>query len=443
MKRILISFLIIFTILTSLALPCFADEIPAPPDIHGEAGMLLDLKTGRVLFSKNPDKKLYPASTTKILTAIIVLEEADLNEVVTATSAAISPISLEDSSMGILIGEQLTVDQLLNGMLVASANDAANVLAVHLAGSIEAFAEKMNQRAKSLGAVNSNFVNPHGFHDDNHYTTANDLAAIARYAMTNEKTSEKFREIVSTARVTMEPTNKYTDTRYLSSTNHLISKVRNLHHYYEPAIGVKTGYTSQAGHCLVAAAKKDETEFLTVIMKCQNEGSKTGAYSFTDTRALFDYAFENYAYQTVAETTDIISDSKVYEAKDAVRVALTPKTRLSSLLPKNIDKEKDIEKKITVNEEIKAPIAKGDVLGSVSYMYNGETLGTTELVASNDVERDTLLFIIHGVVKVVTSPLFYIPIILIIILIIYLRVSREKRRRLRRSRLKYPRNNRY
>lgn len=443
MKKAFASILIIFTVIANTVIPCFA-EVPPAPEVHGEAGLLLDLKSGRVLYSKNPDKKLYPASTTKILTAVIVLEEANLADVVTATTSAISPITLEDSSMGILIGEQLTVEQLVNGMLVHSANDAANVLAVHLAGSIEAFAEKMNQKAKSLGAVNSNFVNPHGFHDDNHYTTANDLAAIARYAMTNEKISAKFREIVATNRYIIEPTNKYTETRYLSTTNHLISKIRNLHHFYENAIGIKTGYTGQAGHCLVAAAKKDETEFLTVVMKCQNEGSKAGAYSFTDTRALFDYAFKNYSYQTVADTTDIVSDSKVYEAKDAVRVALIPEKKVSSLLPKNIDLEKDIEKKITTpDEEIKAPIAKGDVLGSVTYLYNGEELGTTNLVASNDVERDTLLFIIHGFVNVITSPFFYVPIIILAGLIIYFKVNREKRRRNRRRNLSYPRNNRY
>lgn len=439
-KKFIVSLSVILGILLNTVLPCFAaPALPSAPEIHGEAGILMDLKTGRVLYSKNPDEKLFPASTTKILTAVIVLEEADLSEVVTATSAAISPITLEDSHMGILVGEQLTVEQLLYGMLVYSANDAANVLAVHLAGSIDAFAEKMNQKAKSVGAVNSHFANPHGFHNPDHYTTANDLAAIARYAMNDAKISEKFREIVSTSRYIIEPTNKYTQTRYLSSTNHLISKIRNSNHFYEPAIGIKTGYTGQAQNCLVAAAKKENTEFLSVILKCQNEGSGSGAYTFVDTKALFEYAFENYEYRTVAKTTDIVSDSKVYEAKDSVRVALTPKSEIGSLLPKQLDLNTDIERNIKIDEQIKAPIEKGAVLGTVTYLYDGETLGTCELIASNSVERDNVLFFIHGFINVVTSPFFYIPIILLTALIIYLRIRRNNKRNARRRNMTFNR----
>lgn len=441
-RKSLFAVLLAAAVLINIVIPVFAD-VPTPPDIHAEAGILMDLKTGRVIYSKNPDEKLYPASTTKILTAIIALEEGNLDDVVTASADAIAPITLQDSHMGILVGEQLTLDQLVNGMLIYSANDAANVIAVHIAGSLDAFAQKMNQKAKAIGAVNSNFVNPHGFHNDNHYTTASDLAAIARYAMTNDKISAKFREIVSTDLFTIQPTNKYKEVRYLSSTNHLISKRRNSYHYYPYAIGVKTGYTSQAKNCLVAAASKDGTEFLTVVLKDENTNSTDGAYTFVDTRALFDYAFENYQYQAVSKPGDILSDSKVEEAKNSVRVALTPKDEIGALLPKGIDIDNAITKDIKVNEDIQAPITKGDVLGSVSYTYNGENIGTTDLIASNDVERDTILFIIHSVVKVVTSPFLYVPVILLAVLIVVLKIRKGNNRKSRRGGFGYGRRNRY
>lgn len=443
-KKIFFSAVLIIAVLFSIISPVFA-EPDTIPDIHAQGAVLMDMKTGRIIYSKNPDEKLYPASTTKILTAIIALEECgdSLETVVTASSDAISPITLDDSHMGILIGEQLTVENLINGMLVASANDAANVLAVHISGSLSGFAELMNQKAKAIGAVNSNFVNPHGYHDENHYTTANDLAAIARYAMTNEKISPKFREIVAKSRYIIEPTNKYKETRYLSSTNHLISKIRNSHHFYAPAIGIKTGYTSHAGNCLVAAAKKDDTEILSVLLKCQNEGSGDSAYSFTDTKALFEYAFENYQYTSVAMPGDIVSDSKVEEAKDSVRVALTPKQEIGALLPKTIDLKAEIKVNMDIPEEFTAPIEKGQSLGKAVYSYKGEILGTTEIVAGNAVERDTILFIIHRIVDVVTNPIFYIVLVLIVMIIVILKIKRNKRRKERRRNLRFGNTNRY
>ncbi|MCX7714598.1 MAG: D-alanyl-D-alanine carboxypeptidase [Clostridia bacterium] len=431
MKRIFL-FCVMLVFSLNICSPVFAAVEPAP-EIHGEAGVLMDLKTGRVLYSKNADKRMYPASTTKILTAIIALEKGNLSDVVTASSAAIAPITLQDSHMGILVGEQLTLEQLIYGMLVYSANDAANTIAVYLGGSIQGFADMMNQKAKEIGAVNSNFVNPHGFHDDNHYTTANDLAAIARYAMQNEK----FRQIVSTPRYIIPPTNKYHEERILSSTNHLISKIRNSYHYYPYAIGIKTGYTSQAGNCLVAAAKQGDTEFLSVILKSDNQGTTDGAYSFVDTKKLFEYAFANYEYQTIATQGDIVSDSKVYEAKDNVRVALTPESNVSALLPKATDKSSEITSEITVNEKIRAPISKGDALGSVTYKYKDEVLGTTNLVAANDVKRDNILFVIHGTINTISNPLFIVCVILLAGLVIIMKIRTQKRRSLRRSKLGY------
>ena len=163
------------------------DESLTPPDVsYSKAALLMDMNTGRMIYGKNVDVKMYPASTTKMMTCILALEMGNMADIVTANYQALASITLDDSQIGILIGEEFTFEQLVYGMMVQSANDAANVIAIHLAGSIDAFVELMNQKAQELGMTNTHFVNACGIHDDNHYTTARDLAILARYAMQNE-----------------------------------------------------------------------------------------------------------------------------------------------------------------------------------------------------------------------------------------------------------------
>lgn len=415
------------------------------PASHAGAAILADMASGKILFSKNPNERVYPASTTKILTGIIVLENAQLDDTVVATSEALESITNKHSHMGILVGEELTVEQLLYGMLVYSANDAANVLAVHVAGSIDAFVQKMNDKAAELGANNTHFSNPHGFHDDTHYTTAADLLLIARYAMQNEK----FREIVKTDMYTIPATNKYKETRYLSSTNHLISRRRYSNYYYDKAIGIKTGFTDEAGSCLVSAAVSGDTELISIVMKCANSTLvQNGAYSFVDSKELLEYGFTNFKHITIAAAGDIVSDSSVYEAQDNIRVAMTVENNISNILPIDYNSN-DITSEITYNsKKISAPISKGDILGKITYKYNGEEIGTTQLVATNDVRKDYIIATIHLILKIIFNPIFIILFAAIVILRIRAVVIRNKRRRKRRSRLQHvntgknPRNKR-
>lgn len=401
------------------------------PELHSNYYLLADLDSGKILNSKNKDEKVYPASTTKILTAILVLERDNLDDVVTATDEAISPITMKHSNMGIRVGEQFTVEQLLYGMLVASANDAANVLAVHTAGSLSDFASLMNAKAREIGAEGSSFVNAHGFHDDDHYTTVSDLAKISCYAMKNEK----FAEIVKTAKYQIPATDKYPEVRYLSNTNMLISSNKGADHIYKNAIGIKTGSTDEAGSCLVSAAESNGTRLLCIVMHCQNQGVGEQAYSYTDTRAMFDYGFDRYVHKTIAELSDIVESSKVREAKNAKRVSLSPEQEIRVLLPKDTDMTQ-IKAEVELEQPIKAPIKKGDALGSVSYSLNGEIIGTTKLVAANDVERDILLHIIYTVWDIISNPIVFISCVLLVILLLYARSVRRKKRRERRRKLR-------
>lgn len=407
-----------------------ADSTDEFPELHTDYYMLADLDSGDILSSKNIDKKVYPASTTKILTGIIALENLDLSKVVTATNEAIDPIDNKHSNMGIRVGEELTVEQLLYGMLVHSANDAANVLAIEVSGSLDQFAALMNKRASELGAENSHFTNAHGFHDDNHYTTVSDLAKIACYAMQNEK----FREIVSTSRYQIPPTNKYDQIRYLTNTNMLISNNRSSMHLYKYTIGIKTGHTDESGSCLVAAADKNGTKLLSIVMKCPNDGYNEKAYSFVDTRALFEYGYNHFTRIVVASKEDIVSNLKVKEAKGGTKVSLSPAKDIAVLLPKDTDKS--LIKCDTETDEAKAPIDKGDILGKATYSLDGKVLGTVNLIAANDVKRDLLLHIIYSITHILSNPLVIIALIVLIIFILYARSLRRKKRRLQRRRLR-------
>lgn len=400
-----------------------------PPNIRfAQSALLMDMASGRVLYSKNLDERVYPASTTKIMTGILALEALNMGDTVTATYEALKTITLEDSHMGILMGEELTVEQLIKGMLVYSANDAANVLAIQVSGSIESFVDLMNQKAQELGMTNTHFANPCGVHDDNHYTTARDLAILSKYAMKNEQ----FREIVKMPIYKIPPTNKYTAERILVNTNLFLGTSRSTYYYYPPAIGIKTGHTSQAGYCLVSAASYNDIEFLAIVMHCSDEDTREQAYSYIDSKTLFDFGFDHYTKQQIASVGDIVADSKVYEAKNDMRVAVTVEDDLSALIPSGENSAENIKTTVNLPEQLDAPITKGDVLGTVEYTYNDVPLGTVNLVATNDVERNTLLHIFHLIIKVITSPFFLVPVIILLIILIFARRRKKKIERQKR-----------
>ncbi|MCD8390643.1 MAG: serine hydrolase [Firmicutes bacterium] len=406
------------------------DSLTQPDITASQAALLLDIDSGRLLYGKNIDVKLYPASLTKIMTAVIALEQGNLDDTVTVTYDAISSINyLEDSNMGLLTDEQLTLDQLVSAMLIHSANDAANVIACHISGSMDAFVELMNSKAAELGMSNTHFENPSGSHDDNNYTTARDIATLAQYAMQNEK----FKEIVKTPIYKIPETNKYTiGERTLVNTNLFLGTSRSMYQYYAPATGIKTGHTSQAGYCLVASASYNDCNLIAVSMKCDQTDSYGDPYTYTDCRTLFEFAFNNYVNQQLAAPGDIISDSKVYEAKNDTRVALTVDTNVSALVPSDIDAAADIVTNIEVPEQISAPVTKGEQIGTVSYTYNGTQIGTANLIATNDVARNGFLHVFNSIMKVITSPFFFIPVILLIILALYMRHRKRKLERKRR-----------
>ncbi len=405
------------------------DSLTAPDASHAGAALLMDMNSGRLIFGKNIDERLYPASTTKMMTGILALESGKMGETATATYEALKDITLEDSHMGILIGEQLTMIDLVNGMMVYSANDAANVIAIQVAGSIEAFVDLMNAKAQELGMTSTHFVNACGVHNDDHYTTASDLAKLAKYCMQNED----FRNIVKQSIYTIAPTNKYARQRDLASTNMFLSTAFSSRHIYKPCTGIKTGTTDAAGHCLVASAEYNGMTLLGIVLKCDDLNVNENAYSYVITRDMFDFGFNNYESGILASPGNIVYDSKVYEAKDDKRVTLTVDRELSALVPIGGDISSEVTSNIELSEDVlKAPIAKGDVLGQVSYIYRGTEIGRADLVAANDVEQNMVLHVFHIVIGIIINPLVFIPVILLIILALAVRSRRRRRERKRR-----------
>lgn len=404
-----------------------------PPSITAQSAVVMDSKSGTIIYTKNEHEKVFPASTTKIMTAILALEMTEDPETpVTATIQALAPITNEDSHMGLLVGETLPMSKLIEGMLVASANDAANVIAIHLAGSVDAFADLMNQKAQSLGAYNTNFVNANGMHDDNHYTSAYDLAIMTQYAMKNEQ----FREYVKQVSFQFPATNKHSSPQVLSNTNLFLSRARSSHHIWAPVIGVKTGFTSMAGSCLVTAAQNNDNELISVVMNCHNADNGPGATSYIESKSLLNFGFNNYRYTSLAKAGDVISSSKVYEALHDTRVSMTIDTDLGALLPKSIDPAEDVKIDLEIPDKFKAPIRKGDALGTVSYTYQDQEIAYATLIAANNVELNTLLFLFHTIINIVTSPFFFIPAILIIALLSIRSYNKKKReKRLRKTRM--------
>ncbi len=365
-KKILLITLCIKLLLTNTAMAAPNNQ----PNIKSPAAILIDAKTGQVLYGKNINKSFYPASITKIMTALILLEEGDLDKVVKIREDVSSLIEPGSSQIYLMPGEKLTREQLLYALLTESANDAAVAIAQDVAGSIENFADRMNEKAKKLGATHSHFVNPNGLHHEDHYVTAKDMAIIAREAMKNPI----FRDAVSTVRYIIPATEKQ-DTRYLYNGNRLIKESTYKNYYYKEAIGIKTGYTSHAKNTLVGGAKKGNLELITVVLNAN------GTEVYEDTHALLDYGFENFTSKTAVKKGQVIEDLTLNNADEPLPVSASKTLQYASL--KNSDTE--ITSTVNLSKDLSLPIEKGEIVGTMEYSLKGQPVDTVSLVAEKNI----------------------------------------------------------
>ena len=310
-------------------------------DVYSEAAILIEKETGKILYEKNINEKMYPASTTKILTAIIAIENCDLNEQAIASKEAVRSVKTGYSTAAIQIGEAFTVEELLKVLMVHSANEAGNILAEHIAGSVEEFAKLMNIKAREIGCENSNFVNPHGAHEDNHYTTAHDLALIGRYAMQNET----FRKIVSTMECSLPNTEYWTEDdslkygeRKFYNTNDLM--LSNSKYYYQYVNGIKSGYTTPAKNCLVTGSNRYGFELIAVVLHAETTMNGESARN-VDTINLLDYGYSNFNKE------DIIAEYKLKQENEQKHV-----TGIVTNTNSDIDKNDDNSSGVLINVKV-------------------------------------------------------------------------------------------
>lgn len=356
-------------------------------DFQSDIVYMINLDQGTVVFNKNSTKRTAMASLTKITTCLLVLENVkDLDTEVTVKQEVIDTLVGTNSSLSNLhAGEVLTVRQLLSLMMVHSGNDAAAVLADYVGGSISNFVTMMNDYVKELGCKNTHYTNPHGLDEDGHYTTAQDLAVIAKKALENDT----FKSIVGQSSYTLPDTNKRKSITY-SNTNFLLSRYSG--YYYEPCKGIKTGTTEKAGQCLLSYATKNGYTYLCVIIggqKLYNSTSHEINIAFNETIRAYKWAFSNLKLKVVANPNTIVTVEKISMARKVDTVQLVPAKEVTALLPTDVDSSGvSIEVvKGSIPDNLHAPLKAGEKVGEANILYAGDVLCTVDLVAATDVRR--------------------------------------------------------
>jgi D-alanyl-D-alanine carboxypeptidase (penicillin-binding protein 5/6) len=378
-KQILIMMLVCGLVMTSLIKPSYAE---GEPNIVGESAVLIDMDSGKVLWGKNETLERPLASTTKILTGLIAIEKGKLNDEVLIGK---NPTLEEGTRVYLIEGEKETLENLLYGMLLNSANDAAYAIAEHVGGSVEGFAKLMNERALKIGAKNSHFVNPNGLTAAGHYTTAKDLALIAREAMKNPT----FRKIVGTKN---RPWKGASWQSTLLNQNKLLTE-------YPGTIGVKTGYTKAAQMCLVNATERNGTRLLSVVL------GSPGRNIWTDTKAILDYGFKNYKTQTIANKGEVVLKQTI-EKQQLVAVLAND----FSILQKNGSGTLPEGKAII--KELILPIHKGDIIGQKEFYLDHKKIGTINIISTVEIKHKFNLSDFWNIFATVMTILFFLLIIL-------------------------------
>ena len=421
-RRFIAVFLSALTLCGLLTVPASALE---DPDIRAKAALLVEAETGTILYDKNCHDELSIASTTKIMSALLVFEAIDrgelrLDQSITATASALRGLPEDGSTADIVEGETLTVEQLLYCMLVISANETCNILGEAMAGSVEGFVERMNQRAQELGCQNTHFANTTGLTQSGHYSSAYDLYLITRQAMQYDE----FMTMVNTKSYEIPPTNKTEEERVLHSTNALISNWRLAGYLYSGAQGIKTGSTDAAGQCLVSSAVRGSRTLISVVLGAERVEKENGSgyivESFTETARLFDWGFDNFSAQQVLDKNELVQEVQVSLSKEVGSVAVHPAEDASAMLPKDIDISA-LTRTITLdNDPALAPIAAGDRLGEITVSYNGTDYVTVPLLAVADVSASRFLLAGHTISEFFSQRSARIAVIALLVLVVAL-----------------------
>lgn len=429
-------------VLAAVMLFCPAAAISYEPDftLTSKAVYLENLDTGLVLYEKNADQQMYPASLTKIMTAILVLENVkDLDQ-----ETAAYPMWIQDmlygtnaSLGGLIVGEKLTIRQLLTSALVQSGNESAMILAGYVGSGgmadfmprdITSFVEMMNDKAKALGCMGTHFTNPTGLHSDNHYSTARDMAIMAKYAMQNPV----FASLVKNYAVQLGQTNKHSDLWQYSTNKMLLTSSP---YYYAPVVGIKTGSTDEAGRCVISQAEDNGYRYFCVVMGAPSTAAEPFP-NFIETRQLYRWAFGTFSLKTLLEQGELMAEVPVKYSGDGKIAKLAVKDDVVKLLRNDISSDSIIYH-TELPESIEAPVAAGDSVGTLHIMLMGEEIGTAELVATQDFSLSWFrkaLGTIGALLSSTTAKIILIVVVLAVIAYIVYMVQHNKKKKRHRSR---------
>ncbi|MEG1125447.1 MAG: D-alanyl-D-alanine carboxypeptidase family protein [Oscillospiraceae bacterium] len=427
MKK-LFSIVFVLIICISFSLTAFAAGFTPPFEITAASAYMVNLDTGLVLYEKNPDEKRSVASLTKLMTSLLFMEAVP-PEAMDSTIIYADPglyvypvVGGGGSTADIRPYEQVTARSLLYAMLLPSGNEAAAIAAFHVGnGNLENFYAMMNARAAQLGCKNTNFTNPHGLEgmEKNNYSTARDLFLIAQQCWTHEL----FKAVVGSNSYEMPFTNKHPTAEFASKPNSAYtiyttnlmqsSKTAGIHRDYIK--GIKTGSTENAGRNFISTATENGMTYLNVVLGCPWDPPEDGyAYSFHDTADLCDWAFKNFEVRPALDPLSAINEIKVKYSRETDILRLFPAEEMKTILPKESD-ETVLQKKYMLPKSVNAPIKQGDIIGKVTLSLAGEVIGTVDLLAGEDVHRNTVLFIISKTTDFLKSTYFRVVMVVSVI----------------------------
>lgn len=411
-----------------------ASEIVSKMNVDAKAALLVNLDTDAVLYDQNGSESVYPASLTKVMTALVVLrhiEAGDLSmdDKVTAQDDSWDGLEWDASSQNIRPGETMSVEDLMQCMLVASASEAANILAQEVSGTVDAFVDEMNEVAVEIGCTDTNFENPSGMPDEQQVSTCYDLYRMGKEAMNYTQ----FRDIVKMDECYIDATNM-SERRHFFNTNALLTNYRYLGYTYSNCIGIKTGSTEAAGYCLMSAAEEDGKTLLAVVMGCDNPTKSDGTVErkqFSESSRLLQWGFDNFTTLDIVDDTITYGSVQVNLSTEADHVSVEADSNITAELPKDVTAD-HFERNITLMKEVDAPVKKGQVLGTLTLTLDGKEYGSVNLVAINDVKASVLLvrqaqikrLLAHWYVK----ALLVLIVVLVIFLVLRLTVLRGRRR---------------
>lgn len=383
------------------------------PRLTTETALLADIMTDKFLYKDNINEKIQPGGFTKIMTAIIAIESmVDKNETVVADGDTLAKYDYSFGHMGILAGEILTLDNLINGMLIYDAGDAAEVIASYSFDSRSEFISKMNSKAVEIGALNTKFTNPTGFPDKKQYSTVEDIYKITKYAMS----LDYFSEVVKKYRYEMDATNKYKQKRYLDNKNKFLSTTTTDKYYTSRAKGIKSSYIDDNNCGVILLYETDKIQLMSIVTGASYDGVTN--YAYDDTNKLIDFGLNYYTSVKVISENDILAEVELDNAKDTDRILLEATEDVYINLPKEYDEEK-LETKIVLENNIKAPISKGKILGSVTVMYDGDEYISASLTSPIEIKANNFKGFFRKIWSVLTSPVLLVGLGILLIIIVW------------------------